>query len=102
MPVVAFRDILDRAFNERYGVAAFNVVDDVSLRAVIDAATQLESPLPRPRMGDHLPDDGPELGPVRRLALRPESSRAGTPSRRHAPARTPEARLPRSPPALRG
>jgi fructose-bisphosphate aldolase class II len=45
MPVVAFREILDPAFQERYGVAAFNVVDDVSLRAVIDAATQLESPL---------------------------------------------------------
>ena len=39
MPVASFRDILDPAFEERYGVAAFNVVDDVSLRAVIDAAT---------------------------------------------------------------
>lgn len=45
MPVVAFRDILDPAFEERYGVAAFNVVDDVSLRAVIDAASELDSPL---------------------------------------------------------
>jgi ketose-bisphosphate aldolase len=45
MPVVSLREILDPAFEERYGVAAFNVVDDVSLRAVIDAATELDSPL---------------------------------------------------------
>lgn len=45
MPVVSLREILDPAFQERYGVAAFNVVDDVSLQAVIDAATELESPL---------------------------------------------------------
>ncbi len=45
MTVVPFRDILDPAFEERYGVAAFNVVDGVSLQAVIDAATELESPL---------------------------------------------------------
>jgi ketose-bisphosphate aldolase len=45
MPVVPFREILDPAFEERYGVAAFNVVDDVSLRAVIDAATELGSPV---------------------------------------------------------
>ena len=30
---------------EQQGVAAFNVVDDVSLRAVIDAASELDSPL---------------------------------------------------------
>ena len=45
MPVVPAREILDPAFAERYGVAAFNVVDDVTLEAVIDAATELESPL---------------------------------------------------------
>lgn len=45
MPVVSLREILDPAFQARYGVAAFNVVDDVSLQAVIDAATELESPL---------------------------------------------------------
>jgi fructose-bisphosphate aldolase class II len=36
---------MDPAFEQRYGVAAFNVVDGVSLRAVIDAAVELESPL---------------------------------------------------------
>jgi ketose-bisphosphate aldolase len=45
MPVVPARDILDRAFNERYGVAAINVVDDLTLEAVLAAATDLEAPL---------------------------------------------------------
>ena len=45
MPVVPMREILDRAFAERYGVAAINVVDDLSLDAVLAAATDLEAPL---------------------------------------------------------
>jgi fructose-bisphosphate aldolase class II len=45
MPVVPMREILDRAFAERYGVAAINVVDDLSLEAVLAAATELEAPL---------------------------------------------------------
>lgn len=45
MPVASLKDILDPAFADRYGVAAFNVVDGVSLQAVIDAAAKLESPL---------------------------------------------------------
>jgi fructose-bisphosphate aldolase class II len=45
MPVVPMRDILDRAFAERYGVAAINVVDDLSLEAVLAAATDLDAPL---------------------------------------------------------
>src|SRR6476659_6645329 len=45
MPVVAMREILDPAFAERYGVAAINIVDDLSLEAVLAAATELESPL---------------------------------------------------------
>jgi ketose-bisphosphate aldolase len=45
MPVVSMREILDRAFAERYGVAAINVVDDLSLEAVLAAATELEAPL---------------------------------------------------------
>jgi fructose-bisphosphate aldolase class II len=39
------REILDAAFAERYGVAAINVVDDLTLEAVLAAATDLESPL---------------------------------------------------------
>jgi ketose-bisphosphate aldolase len=45
MPVVPMREILDRAFAERYGVAAINVVDDLSLDAVLAAATDLQAPL---------------------------------------------------------
>ena len=45
MPVVPMRQILDAAFAERYGVAAINVVDDLTLEAVLAAATDLESPL---------------------------------------------------------
>jgi ketose-bisphosphate aldolase len=45
MPVVPMREILDPALAERYGVAAINIVDDLSLEAVLAAATELESPL---------------------------------------------------------
>jgi fructose/tagatose bisphosphate aldolase len=45
MPVVPIREILDRAFDERYGVAAINIVDDLSLEAVPAAAAELDSPL---------------------------------------------------------
>ena len=45
MPVVPMREILDRAFAERYGVAAINIVNDLTLEAVLAAATELEAPL---------------------------------------------------------
>lgn len=45
MPLTSLSSILDAAFEERYGVAAINIVDDLSLEAVIAAATELESPL---------------------------------------------------------
>jgi fructose-bisphosphate aldolase class II len=45
MPTVALNEILDPAFEQRFGVAAFNIVDDLSLEAVLAAATELESPL---------------------------------------------------------
>ena len=45
MPVVPAREILDHAFAERYGVAAINVVDDLTLEAVLAAATELQAPL---------------------------------------------------------
>ena len=31
MPVVSMKDILDRAFKERYGVAAFNIVGALTM-----------------------------------------------------------------------
>jgi ketose-bisphosphate aldolase len=45
MTVVPIREILDRAFAERYGVAAINIVDDLTLDAVLEAATELDAPL---------------------------------------------------------
>lgn len=45
MPAVAIDRILDPAFDERYGVAAFNIVDDLTLEAVLAAATELDSPV---------------------------------------------------------
>jgi ketose-bisphosphate aldolase len=43
--IVALKDIVDRAFAERYGVAAINVVNDLTLEAVLAAAVQERSPL---------------------------------------------------------
>jgi len=45
LPVLPLMDILDRAFRERYGVAAFNVVNDLTLEAVVAAAAELSSPV---------------------------------------------------------
>lgn len=45
MTVVPIRQILDPAFESRYGVAAINVVDDLTLDAVLEAATELDAPL---------------------------------------------------------
>jgi fructose-bisphosphate aldolase class II len=45
MPVVPTQEILKRAFAERYGVAAINVVNDLSMAAVLAAAEDLKAPL---------------------------------------------------------
>lgn len=45
MPVVPTREILGRAFAERYGVAAINVVNDLTMEAVLAAATELRAPV---------------------------------------------------------
>src|SRR5664279_2266255 len=45
MPVVPTREILARAFTERYGVAAINVINDLSMEAVLAAAEELKSPV---------------------------------------------------------
>lgn len=45
MAIVATREILDRAFKERYGVAAFNIVNDLTMEAVLAAAVELRAPL---------------------------------------------------------
>jgi len=45
MPVVTTKAILQRAFEERYGVAAFNVVNDLTMEAVLAAAEELRAPV---------------------------------------------------------
>jgi len=45
VPVVPTKDIVDRAFEERYGVAAINVVNDLTMEAVLAAAEELRAPL---------------------------------------------------------
>ena len=45
MPVVSTKEILSDAFARRYGVAAFNILNDLTLEAVIAAATELSAPL---------------------------------------------------------
>lgn len=45
MAVAPMQEILKDAFDKRYGVAAFNIVDDLSMRAVLTAAEELSSPL---------------------------------------------------------
>ena len=45
MPVASLPEIMDRAFEKRYGVAAFNTVDDITMYGVISAAEQSSSPL---------------------------------------------------------
>jgi fructose-bisphosphate aldolase class II len=45
MPVVSMKQILQSAFVGRYGVGAFNIVDEMSMSAVLDAAEQTRSPV---------------------------------------------------------
>jgi fructose-bisphosphate aldolase class II len=45
MPVVPTQEILQRAFRDRYGVAAINIVNDLTLEAVLAAAEELKAPL---------------------------------------------------------
>ena len=45
MPVVSMKAILDRALAERYGVAAFNIVNDLSIEAVLAAAVEERAPV---------------------------------------------------------
>ncbi|MDY7085135.1 MAG: class II fructose-bisphosphate aldolase [Actinomycetota bacterium] len=45
MPVVSMKEILDRALARRYGVAAFNIVNDLSIEAVLAAAVEERAPV---------------------------------------------------------
>jgi fructose-bisphosphate aldolase class II len=45
MPVVPLQEIVGRAFDERYGVPAINIVNDLTLEAVLAGAVEASSPL---------------------------------------------------------
>jgi len=45
MPVVPMQQILRHAFDNRYGVGAFNIVDSITLDAVLTAAAETRSPV---------------------------------------------------------
>jgi fructose-bisphosphate aldolase, class II len=45
MPVVSMKENLDRALAGRYGVAAFNIVNDLSVEAVLAAAVEERAPV---------------------------------------------------------
>ena len=45
MPAVPLMDILRKSFDERYGVAAFNVVNDLTMEAVLAAAQEVRAPV---------------------------------------------------------
>ena len=45
MPVVPMPEILQPAFEKRYGVGAFNIVDEVTMQAVLAAAAKARSPV---------------------------------------------------------
>jgi len=45
VPVVSTKEILDRAFADRYGVAAFNILDDLTIDAIIAAAEEERAPV---------------------------------------------------------
>ena len=45
MPVVPLKEMLGRAFAERYGIAAINIVNDLTLEAVLAAAVEQRSPV---------------------------------------------------------
>lgn len=45
MAIVSLPEIMDPAFEQRYGVAAFNAVDDITMDGLIKAAEESRSPL---------------------------------------------------------
>jgi fructose-bisphosphate aldolase class II len=45
VPVSSLRSVLGQAFDRRYGVPAFNVVNDLTMQAVVDAAVEARAPV---------------------------------------------------------
>jgi fructose-bisphosphate aldolase, class II len=45
VPLVPLKEILDKAFTERYGVAAFNILNDLTVEAILEAAVEENAPV---------------------------------------------------------
>ena len=45
LPIVSMKETLDRAFADRYGVAAINIVNDLTIEAVLAAAEEERAPV---------------------------------------------------------
>ena len=45
MPLVSMKETLDRAFADRYGVPAINIINDLTIEAVLLAAVEERSPV---------------------------------------------------------
>jgi ketose-bisphosphate aldolase len=45
MPAVSLKEVLQPALQARYGVGAFNIVNDLTMAAVLDAAAETKSPV---------------------------------------------------------
>ena len=45
LTITRLKDIVDRAFKDRYAVPAINVVNDLTLQAVLAAAEEMRSPV---------------------------------------------------------
>jgi fructose-bisphosphate aldolase, class II len=45
VPIVSTKEIVDRAFADRYGVAAFNILDDLTIDAIVAAAEEERAPV---------------------------------------------------------
>jgi fructose-bisphosphate aldolase, class II len=45
VPVVPMKQVLDRALADRYGVAAFNILNDLTIEAVLAAAVEEQAPV---------------------------------------------------------
>jgi fructose-bisphosphate aldolase, class II len=45
VPISPLRSVLRQALDRGYGVAAFNIVDDLTMRAVVDAAIEARAPV---------------------------------------------------------
>ena len=63
MPVVPMQEILHDAFQQRYGVGAFNIFNDLTMEAVLAAAAETRSPGDRASLAEDGQADGTTAHP---------------------------------------